>query len=167
MTQERRPPQPTILASLIGGLLRLPDIKGAVEGLVFFLVVLLAGYGLVEVGALHYNPIQDRQQISSISLSAWFLPAIPEELAFRGWLRKRDYFPAAMSLLLFVAWHPLQVLVHSPFGEAVFLDWRYLAFVFWLGLCCTISRMRSGSIWPSVVIHWGVVVLWKALFDGG
>jgi predicted Abi (CAAX) family protease len=36
-----------------------------------------------------------------------------------------------------------------------------------LGLACTLSRIRSGSIWPSVIIHWGIVVVWIALFRGG
>ena len=35
-----------------------------------------------------------------------------------------------------------------------------------LGLACTLTRVRSGSIWPGVVIHWGVVVAWLALFGG-
>ncbi len=73
---------------------------------------------------------------------------------------------AAISLAVFVAWHPFQVLIGSPFAEAVFLQPGYLALVALLGLCCTVSRLRSGSIWPAVVIHWGVVVIWKALFGG-
>ena len=35
-----------------------------------------------------------------------------------------------------------------------------------LGLACTLSRIRSGSIWPAAIIHWGVVVVWKALYAG-
>ena len=91
---------------------------------------------------------------------------LTEELAFRGWLRKGAPLAAVASLLAYIAWHPLQTLLQLPFGRPEFLDPRFLSLIAWLGLACTLSRIRSGSIWPAVIIHWGIVVVWKALYAG-
>jgi predicted Abi (CAAX) family protease len=73
------------------------------------------------------------------------------------WLR------IVFSLGLFVLWHPVQVCLGLPMAQAAFLDWRFLIIAAALGLACTISWQRSGSIWPAVFIHWAVVVGWKGL----
>jgi predicted Abi (CAAX) family protease len=83
-------------------------------------------------------------------------------------LRKGLPLAAVASLLAFIAWHPLQAWLNLPFGRPEFLDARFLSLVAWLGLASTHTRLRSGSIWPAVIIHWGAVVVWLALYaDGG
>jgi predicted Abi (CAAX) family protease len=164
--EERRSPLAIFLANLISGLIRMPDLRGAIEALGLFILVLLAGGLGMQAGVLTFHPLADQKAITQISLIAFFVPGISEEVIFRGWLPKGQPVVAAISLVAFVAWHPIQVLIGSPFAEPVFIDPRYLLLVAFLGLCCTTSRLRSGSIWPSVVIHWGVVVIWKALFGG-
>ncbi len=166
MTEERRSPVAIFLANLISGLIRMPDLRGAIEALGLFILVLLAGAGAARLGVLIFHPLADENAITQISLIAFFVPGISEEVICRGLLPKGQIVVAAISLTAFVAWHPFQVLIGSPFAEQIFVDPRYLALVAFLGLCCTISRLRSGSIWPAVVIHWGVVVIWKALFAG-
>jgi len=69
----------------------------------------------------------------------------------------------SLSLTLFVFWHPVQVWLNLPMAQAIFLDWRFLIIAALLGLACTISWQRSGSLWPAIAIHWAAVVLWKAL----
>ncbi|MEP7209876.1 MAG: CPBP family glutamic-type intramembrane protease [Alphaproteobacteria bacterium] len=166
MTDERRSPVAIFLANLISGLIRMPDLRGAIEALGLFILVLLAGAGAMQLGVLTFHPLTDQAAITRISMIAFFVPGFSEEVIFRGWLPKGQKVVAAISLVAFVAWHPIQVLIGSPFAEPVFIDPLYLLLVAFLGLCCTVSRLRSGSIWPSVVIHWGVVVIWKALFGG-
>ena len=166
MSEEKRNPVAIFLANLISGLIRLPDLRSAIEALGLFLLVLLAGAWAAEIGVLTFHPLTDQKTISQISLIAFFVPGISEEVIFRGWLPKRQWVVAAISLVAFIAWHPIQVLIGSPYAEPLFIDPRYLTLVALLGLCCTLSRLRSGSIWPAVVIHWGVVVIWKALFSG-
>lgn len=166
MTEQRSSPVAVVLANLLGGLARMPDLRGAIEALGLFIVVLLAGAWAAQAGVLVFDPLADQTAVTSISVVAFFVPGVSEEVTFRGWLPKGNLPAAAISLAAFVAWHPFQVLIGSPFAEPVFLKPGYLALVALLGLCCTISRLRSGSIWPSVVIHWGVVVIWKALFGG-
>ena len=166
MSKEPRSPVAIFLANLISGLIRLPDLRGAIEALGLFILVLLAGGWAAQAGVLTFHPLIDQNAITKISMIAFFVPGISEEVIFRGWLPRGQRVVAAISLVAFVAWHPLQVLIGSPFAEPLFIDPRYLLLVAFLGLCCTLSRLRSGSIWPAVVIHWGVVVIWKALFGG-
>lgn len=166
MSDARRNFLAVAIANLIGGVLRLPDLRSAIEALGFFILILIAGAWAAQAGVLIFHPLGDQDAITRISLIAFFVPGITEEVIFRGWLPRGQWTVAAISLTAFVAWHPLQVMIGSPFADPVFADPRYLALVALLGLCCTVSRLRSGSIWPSVIIHWGVVVIWKALFSG-
>src|ERR1700754_274875 len=144
MTGERRSPLAIFLANLIGGLIRMPDLRGAIEALGLFILVLIAGGIGMETGVLVFHPLADQNVITQISLIAFFVPGISEEVIFRGWLPKGQPVVAAISLVAFVAWHPLQVLIGSPFAEPLFFDPGYLLLVAFLGLCCTVSRLRSG-----------------------
>ncbi len=167
MSEDGRPaetPGP-VLAEVFAGLKRLPDFRAAIEALILFLVVVGAGVWAAMSGVLELRPVS-RDQVFAISLSAFLIPVMGEELAFRGWLRKGAPLAAVLALLAYIAWHPLQTLLKLPFGRPEFLDPRFLALVAWLGLACTLSRIRSGSIWPAVIIHWGIVVVWKALYAG-
>jgi len=149
----------------LAALRRLPDIRAALEALVLFLLVLLAGAWAVGNGDLTLAPIP-RGQLMSIWISAFLTPALLEELVFRGWLPRGAPMAAIASLAVFVLWHPLQVWLNLPFGRPEFTRPGFLLVVACLGLACTLTRLRSGSIWPGVVIHWGVVVAWLALFGG-
>jgi predicted Abi (CAAX) family protease len=94
------------------------------------------------------------------------MPALTEELAFRGWVRRGAPIAAVGSLLAFIFWHPLQVMANLPFARPEFTDASFLILVATLGACCTLSRIRSGSIWPAVIIHWGAAVVWRVLYAG-
>lgn len=100
-----------------------------------------------------------------IALIALFIPALFEELIFRAGL------PAllggggrgdAIALALFIAWHPLQVLLGLPMAQPVFLDPAFLLLVAVLGLCCSLLYRRSASLLPAVILHWVLVIGWKA-----
>lgn len=167
MREEGRPAesQNPVVGEVFAGLKRLPDLQAAIEALILFLMVVAAGVWAAMSGVLELRPVS-RDQVFAISLSAFLIPVMGEELAFRGWLRKGAPLAAVASLLAYIAWHPLQTLLQLPFGRPEFLDPSFLALVAWLGLACTLSRIRSGSIWPAVIIHWGIVVVWKALYAG-
>jgi uncharacterized protein len=159
---ERRPGP---LDEAVASLKRLPDMRAAIEGLLLFLMVVAAGVWAAMSGVLVPEPAQ-RSEMLAISLSAFLIPALGEELAFRGWVRKGAPLAAVISLLAYIVWHPVQTWLNLPFGQPEFLDPRFLSLVAWLGLACTLSRIRSGSIWPAVIIHWGAAVVWKALYGG-
>ena len=152
------------VSEIIAGLKRLPDIRGAIEALILFLAVIAAGAWAAHSGVLEYRPITSQSDLATVSLSAFLVPSLSEELIFRGWLRGGMPIAAVASLLAFIVWHPAQVWLHLPFGRPEFLDPRFLGLVAWLGFACTLSRLRSGSIWPAVIIHWGVVTVWIALY---
>lgn len=165
MTGEAKGVIQTLLSNTLASLRRLPDLRAAIEGLVLFLVVVGAGVWAVQMGLLQLNPVP-RDNVGAISLSAFLVPALAEELVFRSWLPRGAPLAAVASFLAYVFWHPLQVILQLPFARPEFTDASFLGLVAWLGLACTLARVRSGSIWPGVVIHWGVVVLWLALFGG-
>ncbi|MFT3723503.1 MAG: CPBP family glutamic-type intramembrane protease [Hyphomonadaceae bacterium] len=163
MTADRQPPGP--IGETIASLKRLPDLRGALEGLALFIMVLIAGAWAANSGILILNPVP-RDHVAAISISAFILPALTEEIAFRGWVRRGAPIAAVASLLAYIAWHPLQTLLNLPYGRPEFLDPAFLGLIAWLGLACTLARLRSSSIWPPVAIHWGVVVIWKSLYGG-
>ena len=51
-------------------------------------------------------------------------------------------------------------------GRAVFLDPSFLVLATLLGIVCTMTYLRSGSIWPPILFHWFTVVVW-IMFLGG
>lgn len=163
MTDKDNPPG--LASEAIASLRRLPDLRAALEALVLFLLVLLAGAWAVSDGAFMLNPV-DRSGMTTLWLSAFVMPSLLEEIAFRSWLRRGAAIAAIVSFLAFVLWHPLQVWLNLPFARPEFTRPGFLMVVACLGFACTLTRIRSGSLWPGVVIHWGVVVAWLALFAG-
>lgn len=108
-----------------------------------------------------------------LALVAIVLPSLGEELLFRVALlptpepeRRFPWRAAALALFAFVLWHPLQALLFGGVRRAIFLDPWFLAAVAALGIGCTRLYWRSGSVWPPVLLHWLVVVGWKALAGG-
>jgi predicted Abi (CAAX) family protease len=72
----------------------------------------------------------------------------------------------ALSLGLFVAYHPLAGRLWYPQGRRLFEDGRFLLLTSLLGLVCVIAYQVTGSLWPPVLIHWLVVVIWLELLGG-
>jgi len=163
VTDKGNPPR--WISDAVGSLRRLPDLRAALEALVLFLLVLLAGAWAVSDGVLSLAPV-DSSKMTAIWFSAFVMPSLLEEVAFRSWLRRGAPIAAIASFLAFILWHPLQVWLNLPFARPEFTRPGFLMVVACLGFACTLTRIRSGSIWPGVVIHWGVVVAWLALFAG-
>jgi predicted Abi (CAAX) family protease len=102
-------------------------------------------------------------------------PALTEELVFRALMlprrldrigRGRLLVTIAIALFLYVIAHPLNAKFFWPAVLGVFSNPYYLALATLLGLTCTAAYLISGSIWPSVVIHWLTVTLWILLLGG-
>lgn len=99
---------------------------------------------------------------------ALFVPALAEEAIFRGTLLPTpnshpSLFRCALAIAAFVAWHPLQVLWFGEAWGAVVLNPWFLAAVVALGVATTRLYLATSSLWPPIVLHWLVVVAWKAL----
>ena len=103
-------------------------------------------------------------------LSVLFVPALGEEIPFRGLLvpgpeAKRPWPAIALSTALYVAWHPLEALTFLP-RATMFLRPDFLACTAILGLGCGMMRWRTGSLWPAVILHGGFVVVWQTWLGG-
>ncbi|MCP9915946.1 CPBP family intramembrane metalloprotease [Cyanobium sp. ATX 6F1] len=106
----------------------------------------------------------------------WLLmPALLEELLFRVALLPHplegEGLPGtiawgALSLGLFVIYHPLAERTWYPEAKGVFHDPRFLVQCSLLGLACLVAYNLSGSLWPPLVIHWLAVTVWLGPLQG-
>ncbi|WP_346764945.1 CPBP family glutamic-type intramembrane protease [Caulobacter sp. 602-2] len=104
-------------------------------------------------------------------LTVWIIPALGEEIPFRALLlpgrdeTRRPWLWVAVSTALYVAWHPLETLTFLPHAT-MFLRWDFLACTAILGVSCALMRLRTGSLWPAVLLHGGFVVAWQTWLGG-
>jgi predicted Abi (CAAX) family protease len=127
-------------------------------------VLLCAAGGLADPGWVDNSALLIR-----LALVALVAPALGEELLFRVLLLPRPGEPAsaktiAWSVLLFVLWHPPQALLFGPEWGKVVLNAGFLAAVAVLGVALARLYLRTGSVWPCMLLHWTAVVGWKAFF---
>ena len=106
---------------------------------------------------------------ATLAATLFVMPALLEELLFRGLIIPREGPKAtwiALSVFLFVLWHPLQVVTFGPPWAGSFLNPAFLVLVAILGLALARIYAVTRSLWPSVAVHWLVVFGWKAVFGG-
>jgi predicted Abi (CAAX) family protease len=112
---------------------------------------------------------------SFLILRCLFMPAILEELVFRVFLLPHpteiiNWFnwvlSGLVSLLLFIAYHPLNAMTFFKKGLPTFFNLVFLGLAALLGLICTVAYAVTGSLWAIVLIHWAVVVVWLIVFGG-
>lgn len=107
------------------------------------------------------------------ALFAVVVPGLTEETVFRVFIipgpreaGRRVWLWVVVSSVVFAAWHPLNGMLLLTQARGLFTDPTFVGVTFWLGLCCGWLYRRTGSIWPTLAVHWAVVVLWRGLFDG-
>jgi predicted Abi (CAAX) family protease len=142
----------------------------AALGLALPAVVIVALSGYLG-GWLRLDPVVDLQSALIAAVTLFFIPALAEELIFRGILL--SWFATFSQRLgnwlaigLYVLWHPLQALTFGPPWSAIFLQPSFLFATFILGIVLTHIRIVSQSLWPVIAIHWLLVLVWKLLFAG-
>jgi uncharacterized protein len=140
-------------------------VLAVVAGVYAALVVPLGVAG----GLIRWDPMPLAEAMA-FALVALVVPALGEELAFRGALmrgrsRAGRMVWAAVSLGTYVTWHPLQTLTFAP-ERTLFFDPIFLAMTAILGAACTILRWQSGTLWTAMALHWGAVVVWQGLGQG-
>ncbi len=148
----------------------LPDAKGWLESAgvsvgAVALIALIAFAG----GMVHWLPRFDDwpSRLSVIIVG----PALAEEFLFRGMLipsRGESRYPAAwfaFGITAFILWHVLEAKSFLP-GAHLFLTVPFLACAAVLGGACSLMRYRTGSVFPGVFLHGGIVVAWQMLLGG-
>ena len=110
-----------------------------------------------------------------IALALLIQPGLLEELAFRALLLphpgegvswRRTLVSAGAGLAAFILYHPLNGLTLSPTARPLFTDWAFLLQAALLGIACSAAYLISGSIWPSIFMHWLPVTIWILCFGG-
>ena len=129
-------------------------------------VLLLAAYlgGLIKLGET-----ASLASLPGMSATLFVAPALGEELLFRAALIPREnpsWRWVALSVVLFVLWHPLQAVTVGPPWASAFLDPWFLVAVAILGTALARIYAATRSIWPCVIAHWATVLVWKAFLGG-
>lgn len=148
-------------------------------------IAALGGYALVAIplGFRYHFLRRDTAVLRQLSPQQRFgfglrhlvFPALLEELVFRVMLvphPSEGVAPllwlawAALSLLLFVLYHPLNALTVYKAGKPTFLRPIFLGLAALLGGVCTAVYGWTGSLWAIALIHWGVVMVWLLALGG-
>jgi predicted Abi (CAAX) family protease len=126
-------------------------------------------------GFTKFQPLADFSTYIKVMATSLVLPAISEELFFRVLLlphptenasQSNQFLWAAIGLIAFIIYHPLNGLTFFPAGLKTFTNPVFLGLATLLGIACTLSYFQTGSLWTSVAIHWLVVVVWLLLCGG-
>ena len=122
-------------------------------------------------GWLRWEPALDLPSALTAALILLVVPALVAELVFRGvllsWLATfSQRWGSWLSAFLFMLWHPVQALIFAPPWSAIFLQPSFLFATFILGIVLTHIRIVSQSLWPVIMIHWLLALIWKLLFGG-
>jgi len=127
-------------------------------------------------GLLSFKPAPEPlASLATFAAVAFFVPSLFEETLFRALLlpqasERRSVsqliWYASLSVVLFVLGHPLAACLFAPAARPLFYDGVFLFLSAVFGLVAVIAFLRSGSIWPSAIMHWVVVVVWKLWFGG-
>lgn len=105
-------------------------------------------------------------------LIVFFIPALGEEIPFRGLLTpgphesSRPKLEIATSTALYTVWHVLEAVTFLKSAAGIFLRPDFLLCCAILGLGCAITKRVTGSIWPAVLLHWALVVVWQTWLGG-
>jgi len=156
---------------LTTALTTLPSAQGWALSLGVGLATLtaMAGIGFLS-GLYHLTPTQPGLALRLLTVI--LVPALGEEAVFRGLLmpgRSETEWPAfaiILSTALYVAWHAVEALTFLPGAAGVFLRPDFLLCCAVLGVGCAILRWRTGSLWPAVILHWALVVIWQTWLGG-
>lgn len=137
------------------------------------ILILLIGFksGFLEVDVLQ----KSRGEITKIVALSFIIPGLSEEIIFRvlflphpteNPLIETQLLWGAISLAVFIIYHPFQALTWNHAGREVFTEPSFLILAALLGAMCTIAYLVVGSIWFPVLIHWLAVVVWLVLLGG-
>ena len=110
-----------------------------------------------------------------LPLSLLVMPSFLEELFFRALMlphktrrlaAQKKVFLSLLSIFVFIAWHPINAITINLAAYPVFTNPVFLILATIMAVACTVTYLKSGSVWIPVVIHWITVLVW-VFFLGG
>ena len=111
----------------------------------------------------------------TLPVSLLVMPSFLEELLFRALMlphktrkntAKKQVFLSLFSIFAFIAWHPLNAMTINAAAYPIFTDPVFLLLAALMASACTITYLKSGSVWIPISIHWITVLIW-VFFLGG
>ncbi|MEL7476488.1 MAG: CPBP family glutamic-type intramembrane protease [Cyanobacteria bacterium J06642_12] len=152
---------------LVSGLTTIPTRRQLLT-----ISLLTVGFGglafAVRPDLIDLDRIPSSRQLAIAIPLAFVIPALAEELIFRGLLTPTFNLRwAIVSTSLFVLWHPFEAYTFLPDAMPLFVQPTFIGLVTLLGTLCWIVYWKTGSLWASVLIHWWVVAGWKLLGGAG
>ena len=111
----------------------------------------------------------------ALPISLFFIPSLFEEIVFRGLLLPHKeravsaihlLFYAVFSVVLFIAWHTFNAMTINHAAYTMFTNPLFLSFAALMGIACTITYIKTGSLWVPIAIHWLTVVVWVFFLSG-
>jgi predicted Abi (CAAX) family protease len=168
---------PYLFSRLIEAVIAMPTWKD-----IGITLLSLAGYGILALswgkrqGFLRWQPAYARtQDYLRLGVHTLFAPGLIEELLFRVWLIPHpteavSLFAclgwAALSLGIFVVYHPLNALTFYPAGRPTFMQAPFLILATGLGVVCMFVYTQTGLLWLITLVHWLVVYVWLGWLGG-
>jgi predicted Abi (CAAX) family protease len=161
----------TIYHRLLTSLTTLPSPRGWA----FCLAVSVATLALMMLigfvtGLYHLTPAQPGLALRMLVVI--LVPALGEEIPFRGLLTpgpgesSRPRLEIAVSTGLYTGWHVFEAVTFLKSAATVFLRPDFLLCCAVLGLGCAVMKRKTGSLWPAVILHWALVVVWQTWLGG-
>jgi predicted Abi (CAAX) family protease len=166
-----------VQSRLVNSFLTIPNINDwvwtAVLLLIFSLIVVPLGFKLnfLKAGI----PDISWKIMFRLTLMTLLLPATAEELFFRILLLPHkteqvslayQWIAGGVSLMLFVVYHPLNATFFIRSARTIFSSFAFLTSAAMLAIVCTLAYLKSGSIYPPIILHWIFVLSWLLFFGG-
>ncbi len=162
-----------IVDNLIKGL-KTPPTNLSVKSVILipFYIIFALSVGFY-FDVLKFKPIYS-SALFYLPITLLFMPAIFEEVIFRGLIIPRDtknkdtktiIAYIAISTILYLLWHPLMGLI-NPVSAVFFFNPYFLIIVVFLGITCGLAYIYSQSLWLPIIIHWLTVLIWVILLGG-
>jgi len=110
-----------------------------------------------------------------LPISLFFVPSLFEEMFFRGFLLPHNerkisttslLLYSVFSIFVFIVWHPINAMTMNHPAYAIFTSPVFLCLAALMGIACTITYLKTGSLWVPVVIHWLTVLAWVFFLSG-
>ena len=120
--------------------------------------------GLV-TGLLVWDPTW--HNLAQVLGVAFFVPALSEELIFRGPLLVwRRAWAVAATTIAFALWHLIEAKTLLPEAAPYFQRPDFLVIVTLFGFCAAGLTLVTRRLFPAILCHWLMVVGWKQVFAG-